>query len=123
MTALDALFNAHAPSLDTRFSDLPKSLQSSPPVVKLGFDERDLRHEFEKWSRERKQKARRDFDDMLRENNFVEFWGRAKKLSGEATKSAEADEDEEGEEGGGKADLVQLAKGVDIEEVQRVLQV
>lgn len=102
-----------------------------------------LRQEFDKWQRERYTEARAAFDTMLSENAFVEFWGRVGKMgvvddeekqrlgkmvfSDETAGSSAAAVDpedmmEEGEGGGGKADLQALAKGVDVKEVMRVLR-
>ena len=75
----------------------------------------DVQDEFERWARAREDAARRDFDEMLKENrydtlvifsydsrhltlacppfaSFVEFWGRARKLGGDDAKRAEEDE-------------------------------
>lgn len=124
---LHALFESHAPSLATKFSDIPlESLLSSLPVTKLGLNEDALEHEFERWQRERTSQARIAFDEMLAENSFVEFWGRLGKIGGEGVdggvKADEAD-GEEGEGGGGKVDMKALAKSVDVHEIETVLKV
>jgi hypothetical protein len=72
-------------------------------------------------------------------SSFIEFWGRARKLGGEDAKKIEEDEvcrsssprqlsaydriQDEGEEGGGTADLKALARGIDAEKVIAVIQV
>ncbi|KAF7352824.1 HSP90-domain-containing protein [Mycena venus] len=127
ITGLHALFEAHAPSLATTFESLPlESLLNSLPVTKLGLDVRSLEHEFEKWQRERITTSRTAFDEMLAENSFVEFWGKLKKIGGEGVdggvKADEAENEDEGEGGGGKVDMKVLAKGVDVEEVEKVLR-
>jgi hypothetical protein len=107
------------------------------------FEYPTLRHEFERWQRQRFTDARAAFDVMLSENAFVEFWGRVGKMgltdqeekqrlgklvfldeAGDvAVGDMEADEDPgEGEGGGGKRDLQMLAKGIDVNEVERVLR-
>jgi len=129
LSNLHALFESHAPSLATNFEALPlSSLLSALPVTKLGFDTDTLESEFDKWQRERTQKARMAFDEMLSENSFVEFWGRLKKIGGEGVDGGvKVDEEElaedEGEHGGGKVDMKALAKNVDIEEMVKVLRV
>jgi hypothetical protein len=75
---------------------------------------------------------------MLKENSFVKFWGRVGKMGvvedeekarlgkvvfGDEQGDTGADEVEEGEGGGGKADLKSLAKGIDVKEMERVLRV
>jgi hypothetical protein len=125
---LHALFESHSPSLATTFEDLPlSSLLSSLPVTKLGYNERDLQNEYSRWQRERQADARRAFDQMLGENAFVEFWGRLAKMGGEGVnggvKADEDGEEDEGEGGGGKADMKALAKTIDLREMQKVLKV
>ncbi|KAG6810417.1 hypothetical protein H0H92_011956, partial [Tricholoma furcatifolium] len=121
-----ALFEAHAPTLAVRFDDLPvTSLLSAPPVVKLGYNSRDLEQTFDRWQRERHSESRKAFDEMLSENSFVEFWGRLGKIGGEGVDGgvkADETEGDEGEGGGGKVDMKALAKNVDVEEVEKVLK-
>jgi len=124
--SLHALFEAHAPSLATRFEEMPlPSLLSSPPVVKLGYSARNLQQDFDKWQRERTQESRKAFDEMLTENSFVEFWGRLGKMGGEGVEGgvkADDIEGEEGEGGGGKVDMKALAKHVDVGDMEKVLK-
>ena len=85
--------------------------------MKLGLDSRSLLHHFEVWQRERNNEARRQFQEMLAENAFVEFWGRLGKLGGEGVDGGVKAEDvgeDEGEGGGGKVDMKALAKTVDV---------
>jgi heat shock protein 90kDa beta len=127
MNNLHSLFDAHAPSLATPFSALPlQSLLSSLPVSKLGLDIGSLAHEFEKYQRERTARARADFDEMLKENAFMEFWGRLGKIGGEGVDGGVQAEDlgeDEGEGGGGKVDMKALAKSVDVGDMEKVLKV
>ncbi|OCH90979.1 hypothetical protein OBBRIDRAFT_729724 [Obba rivulosa] len=123
MTGLRALFESHAPGLDTRFTALPvSSILSSLPGTKLGFDVDQLEHEYEKWQRERNADARVAFDQMLQENAFVEFWGRLGKIGGkgvdESIKADDLGDDVEEEQ----VDMKALAKTVDLKEMIRVLQ-
>ncbi|KZV75141.1 hypothetical protein PENSPDRAFT_647422 [Peniophora sp. CONT] len=126
--SLYGLFEAHASDLATRFSDLPlPSLLSSPPAVKLNLDTHRLEDLFERWQRERNNAARHAFDEMLRENAFVDFWGRLKHIGGEgADEGVQWDEDgmgeDEGEGGGGKVDMKRLAQKVDLTDVVKVLK-
>lgn len=125
---LQDLFQAHAPSLATKFDSVPiESISISLPATKLGMtDESSLRKVYEKWQRERAIEARAAFDEMLKENSFVEFWGRLQKIGGEGVDGGvKADEDEdteEGEGGGGRVDMKALAKSVDIDEMVKVLR-
>lgn len=120
---LHALFASHSQSLDTRFTDLPvSSLVSSLPATKLGYNIRALEDEYERWNRERMQEARREFDKMLAENSFVEFWGRLGKIGGQGVdKSIKADDI--GEDDEDVVDMKTLAKSVDLKEMVKVLKV
>ncbi|KZT41872.1 hypothetical protein SISSUDRAFT_981034 [Sistotremastrum suecicum HHB10207 ss-3] len=129
---LHAIFSSHAPSLSTPFTALPlSSIQASLPAIKLDFQRaarrKALEDEFESWQRGRTLVARQEFNTMLAENSFLEFWGRANKMGGEGIDGGvpvdeEGGDEEEGEGGGGKADIKSLAKAIDVREVQRVLQ-
>jgi hypothetical protein len=124
--SLHAVFESHTPTLATTFSALPAdSLLSSLPATKLGFNERDVEHEFERWQRERNVEARKAFDEMMGENSFVEFWGRLGKIGGAGVDSSIHNDDigEEEGEGGERVDMKQLAKGVDVKEILKVLKV
>ncbi|KAJ7667986.1 Hsp90 protein-domain-containing protein [Mycena polygramma] len=127
MTSLYALFEAHAPTLATTFNSLPvDSLLGALPVNKLGLDARSLEHEFEKWQRERTSESRKAFDEMLAENSFISYWIGLQKIGGEGVdggvKADEAENEDEGEGGGGKVDMKVLAKSVDVGEVEKVLK-
>ena len=87
LSSLQALFEAHAPTLDASFESLPlQSLLNAVPVTRLGLDVRTLEPEFEKWQRERTNQWRKAFDEMLAENSFVEFWGKLRKIGGEGVR-------------------------------------
>ncbi|KAK7695992.1 hypothetical protein QCA50_000632 [Cerrena zonata] len=122
LAGLYSLFTAHAPSLATPFTDLPvSSLVQSPPVAKLGFNIDRLEDEFEKWQRERTEQARRDFDEMLNENAFIEFWGRLGKIGGKGVDET-IKADDIGEDSEEVVDMKQLAKTVDLNEMVKVLK-
>lgn len=126
---MHAFFETNAPTLATTFHKMPvDDLLSSHFVSKLGYDERTLEKEFEVWQRERSQAARIAFDEMLKENSFVEFWGRLGKIGGEGVEGGVKQDDEgmaedEGEFGGGRVDMKALAKSVDVGEIEKVLRV
>jgi heat shock protein 90kDa beta len=95
-------------------------------VKKLGLDIDSLESEFEAWQRERTTTARADFDEMLKENAFMEFWGRLGKIGGEGVDGGvQADDlgEDEGEGGGGKVDMKALAKSVDVSDMEKVIRV
>lgn len=124
--SLHSLFESHTSTLATAFSALPvESLLSSLPATKLGFNKRDLEHEFERWQRERNTEARRAFDEMMGENSFVEFWGRLGKIGGAGVDNSIQNDDIGEEEGEGeeRVDMKKLAKAVDVKEIVKVLKV
>ena len=53
----------------------------SPPVSKLDMGERELKREFDDWKSDREREAKDAFGEMLKENSFVEFWGRFGKMA------------------------------------------
>jgi len=133
--ALHALFAAHAPTLDTPFSALPlSSIQTSLPATKLRYDAehdeigRALEQEYRSWRNQRIVQAEKEFQEMLDENAFVEFWGRVRKMKEGTDGGMKVDvgaEDLAGEEDNGdgeKADLKTLAKSIDVKEIERVLK-
>jgi len=133
MTALHTLFESHTPGLNAHFRDLPDSVSTSAPAVKLGLDRHpsDLRRLWEDWQSARTTRARADFDVLLEENQFVGFWAGVKRMGKEGDGTVvhgvdnedAADEEADGEGGGGKADLKALAKGIGGKQIQDVLKV
>ena len=122
---LHALFTSHAPALSTAFTELPvSSLVSSLPATKLGFDVRALEDEYERWNRQRVQDARMQFDEMLAENAFVEFWGRLGKIGGQGVdKTIKVDDLGEEDDEESMVDMKALARTVDLKEMVKVLKV
>ena len=94
-------------------------------MTRLGFNRRDLEHEFERWQRERNTEARKAFDQMMGENSFVEFWGRLGKIGGAGVDSSIQNDDigEMDDEDGERVDMKKLAKAVDVKEIVKVLKV
>ena len=82
-----------------------------------------MRDEFDAWARTRAESARAEFDAMLRENSFVEFWGRLGKIGGKGVdaniKYDDIGEDTEEDQ----VDMKALAKSVDLKEMIKVLKV
>lgn len=129
LLALHALFEAHAPVLNTEFAELPiSSIQTSLPAQKLRLDNDTdaLEREYREWRAARTARAEHEFQDMLNENAFVEFWGRVRKMREEGEGGIKVEigaEDLAGEEDeSGKIDLKTLAKRVDVQEIERVLK-
>ena len=125
MASLYTIFEANASSLATRLTELPlQSIQSSAPVVRLGFDVEQIKDEFSKWQRNRTANARKAFDEMLAENSFVEFWGRLGKMGESELESyMKVEDDDIGEVDEDKVDMKSLAKNINVGEVEKVLKV
>ncbi|CAO1633254.1 unnamed protein product [Jaminaea pallidilutea] len=94
-----------------------------------------LRAEWDRWCRVRESKAREEFQEMLKENSFVDFWGRLRReveqrqsstandadsaaRSALAQNEAYADDVEDAE----LPTLLEMSKQVDIEEIHSVLR-
>jgi hypothetical protein len=78
--------------------------------------------------RDREKKAKDEFQEMLGENSFIEFWGKVSKIQDKSTGDGmaipnEEDDEQGGEEAGGKVDLKDLAKGVGEKQMEDVLKV
>ena len=125
--ALHQLFAGHAPDLQTTYEDVYPKVIDDPIVKRLGLSLDNLEDRFRAWRRASEAEARREFEVMLGENSFVEFWGRMRKKTLDE-EALEVKEDEEREEGegmgeGGAADLTALAKQIDLNEIKSVLRV
>lgn len=125
--ALHDLFTSHASSLATEFDAVYPHIIDDPLVKRMNLTMDDLEDRFRAWQRTRESEARGEFDEMLKENSFVEFWGgmRKKTLDEQVEKVKELDELEEGEgmgDGGG-ASLTDMSKQVDLNEIKAVLRV
>ena len=123
--ALHSLFAANA-ELSTAYPDVYPKIIDDPVVKQLGLDSDALEVRYNVWRRARESEARTEFDQMLGENSFVEFWGRMrKKEQDENALGLGKDEAEDGEGmgEGGVADLTALAKQIDLNEIKSVLRV
>lgn len=134
VSALHTLFESYTPGLNAQFKDLPDSVFTSAPSVKLGMDRHrsELRYLWEDWQSARNVKARKDFNDLLEENQFVGFWAGVKRMGkegdGTLIPGVDAEDDDvdmetEGEGGGGRADLKALARGIGGKQISDVLKV
>lgn len=127
--ALSALFASASPSLDTTYDEVYAKIADDALVSRLGLSPDALKERYDAWARARAATARVEFDALLSENSFVDFWGRMRKKTlddaAAKIKDEDAEEMEEGEgEGlGGAADIIALAKQVDLDEIKSILRV
>ncbi|KAH9462205.1 hypothetical protein MJO28_003004 [Puccinia striiformis f. sp. tritici] len=91
-----------------------------------------IEEKFNQWKEGKELKARSEFDEMFKESSFIEFWGRMKKAALEdrtkkdvGSSTIQEEGDDEGEEDGGDKDLVdfrEMAKSIDLNEIQSVFK-
>lgn len=126
---LSSLFASKTPELYTTYDDVYPNIVDDPIVQRMGLQGNALEDRWKAWKRERDAEARREFDQLLGENSFVEFWGRMRKkvLDEKAQAIKEEGEGEEEDAGGigegGTADLTALAKQIDLNEIKSILRV
>ncbi|CAO1614524.1 unnamed protein product [Sympodiomycopsis kandeliae] len=146
---LNNIFHSYAPQLNTDAKVALPLIKEDPEYHRLDFkrfitelnrmDERDSLHkEFESWSIKRKETAKKEFFEMLKEDSFVQFWG---SLRSENSKKGDGDDEdiqkalkqneemgdfhndgdeEDGDNGNGN--LAQMANQIDLEQIHSVLR-
>jgi transcription elongation regulator 1 len=134
-TAIESLFAAHAKTLTTPFDTVYAQIQGDPTVTRMKMFQDRIKRLYDEWSKRRYTQAKKDFETLLSESNFVEYWGRLKQESASKedehtkellgnTANGGGDEDEDGgmtlEEA---VDLKTMAAQIDIKELQAVLKV
>lgn len=83
-----------------------------------------LSHEFQAWDAWRNAQARAEFTEMLKENAFVDFWGRLRKEKeqhGDVPSDTAVPEDEDVDPEG--VSVLDMASHVDLAEMEAVLKV
>ncbi|EIW70763.1 hypothetical protein TREMEDRAFT_61270 [Tremella mesenterica DSM 1558] len=123
-SALHALFSSLAPALDTPFESIYAKLIEDPLVVRLALGPEGLEERYNAWRRAKETEARREFDVMLGENSFVEFWGRMRKkaVDDEAAKIKDEEMEPDEEDEAGKKNMRELAQQIDLDEIKAVLR-
>ncbi|SGZ28696.1 BQ5605_C027g10412 [Microbotryum silenes-dioicae] len=124
LAVVEDLFAQHASTMMTRFETILPSLADSPHVIRLVEKDYDhLEHLYEAWLRKWADRARREFDELLKESAILEHWGRLAKhedldkvkVMGEEGAEDSEDEDE-------MPSIVEMAKQVDLPAIQKVLR-
>lgn len=128
LDALHALFAQHAPRLDTPWEEVYPEIVDEFAVTRLKLSHDSLANKYASWQKVRFARAREDFDKLLGENSFVDFWGRMrnKRLDERLVEGIPGENEEEmidDEEAGGRANLMEMAKQVDLREMHAVLAV
>ncbi|KAH8915141.1 hypothetical protein BT69DRAFT_1252051 [Atractiella rhizophila] len=123
--AVEKLFETHAPSLDTTFETVFPQISDNPAVTRLSLTPPQLEENFNAFQRRRLLFAKQDFEQLMGENSFIEFWGRIQKDKSDK-EAAKKVLDEEGldeeEYGETQVDLGAMAKSVDLKDIHKVLQ-
>ncbi|SCZ93800.1 BZ3500_MvSof-1268-A1-R1_Chr6-3g08893 [Microbotryum saponariae] len=124
LAVVEDLFAQHASTMTTRFETILPSLADSLHVIRLVEKDYDrLEHLYEAWLRKWADRARREFDELLKESAILEHWGRLAKhedldkvkVMGEEGAEDSEDEDE-------MPSIVEMAKQVDLPAIQKVLR-
>lgn len=123
--ALHDLFNSNTPQLDTPYDVVYPKIIDDPIVQRAGLDVHSLEDRWNAWKRQREIEARAEFDQMLGENSFVDFWGKMRKKQTDeaAAKVMKDQEEEEDAEEDQERDMADLAQQIDLKEVKAVLKV
>ncbi|WVQ67803.1 uncharacterized protein L199_006008 [Kwoniella botswanensis] len=129
---LHNLFEKFTPGLDTPYDAVYPNIVDDPLVRRLGLQGDNLESQWKAWMRSREVEGRKEFDEMLGENSFIEFWGKMrKKTLDEAALGVKRDDQFEEAEGidvvdddqeGGKKDITDMAKQIDLNEIKSVLR-
>jgi len=126
LDALHKLFLAHAPSLNTPYEDVYPEIVNDFAVTRLGLTPEKSQSRYEEWQKVRFQQSKAEFQALLKESSFVDFWGRMKNkaIAGQGIiPNEDSDEEDDADETGGKANLEVMAKQIDLKEMHDVLQV
>lgn len=148
---METFFEENAPSLATSFEAVERKLlsliddmaqdapqSSMPPELLLTIttinrliDGRSrsrglemIEGFFESWKRKKETRAREEFEEMCGESAFIDFWCRMKNTAketgvGKKTIGEDGQEDEEEDE---MVDLKEMAKSIDLGEVEAVMK-
>jgi len=133
---LQGVFEKHAPALDVEVEVALPLIKDDDEIERRNLDklkvlvsgQKSMRDLFQEWRQESERNASLAFQEMLKENGFVSFWGRLRQEHEQrqkATKDAggvggRQGEDEEDED---EPDLLQMAGNVDMEEIHSILRV
>ncbi len=122
LAQLEAVFLQHAPLLTTPFSKIEEDVLEAPQAQRLvGKDSRRLEALYDSWLARRTEKAKDEFQELLKENSVLEHWGRLQKKEGQEEGAIEV-RDEDEEEGEDAPDLREMAGQVDVRAIEQVLK-
>lgn len=125
--SLESLFErftaTEAKRLDVPFAQIWPKIESDPAVQHLHRSRDEIQEMYEDWLDQRvRVQAKRDLEECMAENSFVEYWGRLKR---DARAKDEGTIEEEGS-GDGDVEVVdvkQMSQKIDLNEIAAVLKV
>lgn len=119
---LEAVFSKHTPRLDASFDQVVPKLKEDALVQRHGYSDSRLEDLYLTWQRKAKLQARDDLLAMLKENSFIEFWGKLAKEAKEKRAEEGVPEDEETAESD-QVDLKSMSQKFDLKQASAVLKV
>ncbi|KEI41785.1 uncharacterized protein L969DRAFT_93002 [Mixia osmundae IAM 14324] len=125
LDGLHTLFEQNAPFLDTPFLSILPKIYDHPLATRVSSDADKLEHLFCDWQQFRQARARTDFDRMLGESAFVDFWGRMSKESadeGDVKRILDDDLVNVEESGDASVSLKAMAATINLDSIHSVLQ-
>ena len=120
--SLESVFAAITPRLDASFDQVLPKLTEDALVQRHGYSDAKLEDLYITWQRKAKLQARDDLLAMLKENAYVEFWGRLSKEASEKRVAEGIPEDEETAEAD-QVDLKSMSQKFDLKQASAVLKV
>lgn len=108
--------------LDIPFRDVWPKIESDAAIKHLHKGMSDIRDMYEDWLDHRVHvRAKQDLEDCMRENSFVEYWGRLKR--DRQSKEEKGIEEEGQEDDTEMVDVKQMSQKIDVNEMAAVLKV
>lgn len=135
LRSLQDLFEKYAPTLDSEgeialpliLNDEEIDRKQLTRLRSLSSGSKTIEDLFDQWQADRESDCRNAFLQMLKENAFVDFWGRLRQEQekkdtlqekGEMTESLNVEKDEDTD----APDLLQMASTIDLDEIHAVLK-
>lgn len=136
---LHGVFEKYAPALDIEAKVALPLIKNDDELQRRKMDQiqviqsgrKNIDDLFHEWKREQEQEAIAAFQQMLKENAFINFWGGLRQEHEQRKRKERENDDEkpngtrqgEDEEDDDEPDLLQMAGNVDLEEIHSILRV
>lgn len=117
----ERLTATEARRLDLRFADIWPKMETDMAVHHVNKSREEIRDMYEDWlDRRIHVQAKADLEECMRENSFVEYWGRLKRDQQAKEEKGIEDEDADDTE---VVDVKQMSQKIDLQEMAAVLKV